>query len=105
MAKGGFGGGQGNMMKRAQKMQQEFLKLQQELESAKYEGTAGGGAVKAVLMGTREFESVTIDPEAVDPDDIEMLQDLIVAAVNQVIRQVEDEAAAAMGKMTGGFSF
>ena len=105
MAKGGFGGGQGNMMKRAQKMQQEFLKLQQELESAKYEGTAGGGAVKAVLMGTREFESVTIDPEAVDPDDIEMLQDLIVAAVNQVIRQIEDEAAAAMGKMTGGFSF
>lgn len=105
MAKGGFGGGQGNMMKRAQKMQQEFLKLQQELESAKYEGTAGGGAVKAVLMGTREFESVTIDPEAVDPDDIEMLQDLIVAAVNEASRAAEEDSQKTMGAFAGGMGF
>ena len=99
MAKGGFGGNQGNMMKRAQKMQQEFMKLQQELEAAKYEGTAGGGAVKAVLMGTREFESVTIDPEAVDPDDIEMLQDMIVAAVNAALKASDDATSASMGKL------
>ena len=105
MAKGGFGGGQGNKMKRAQKMQQEFLTLQQELESAKYEGTAGGGAVKAVLMGTREFESVTIDPEAVDPDDIEMLQDMIVAAVNAALKASDDATNASMGKLQAGFNF
>ena len=82
MAKGGFrggypgGGNQMDMMKKAQKMQQEFLKMQQELEARKFEATAGGGVVKATLLGTREFESIEIKPEAVDPDDVEMLQDM-----------------------------
>ena len=86
MAKGGFRGGfpgnQANMMKQAQKMQQDFLKMQEELESKEFEFTAGGGAVKATMVGTRKLQSVVIDPEVLDPDDVEMLQDMIVAAVN-----------------------
>ena len=106
MAKGGFrggyGGSQANMMKQAQKMQQDFLKMQQELESSKFEFTAGGGAVKAVVSGTREFESITIDPEVVDPDDIEMLQDLILAAVNGALKASEDATNQSMAKLQGG---
>ncbi|MBR0040065.1 MAG: YbaB/EbfC family nucleoid-associated protein [Oscillospiraceae bacterium] len=106
MAKGGFrggyGGSQANMMKQAQKMQQDFLKMQQELESSKFEFTAGGGAVKAVVSGTREFESITIDPEVVDPDDVEMLQDLILAAVNGALKASEDATNQSMAKLQGG---
>ena len=97
MAKGGFrggypgGGNQANMMRQAQKMQQDFMKMQQELESSKFEFTAGGGAVKATIAGTRQLESVVIDPEVVDPEDVEMLQDMIVAAVNEALRKVDDE--------------
>ena len=69
-----------NMVRQAQKMQQEFLKMQQELESTEFSFSAGGGAVKATIMGTREFRSIEIDPEVVDPDDVEMLQDLILTA-------------------------
>ena len=69
-------------MKQAQKMQQDFLKMQEELESKEFEFTAGGGAVKATMVGTRKLQSVVIDPEVLDPDDVEMLQDMIVAAVN-----------------------
>ena len=107
MAKGGFrggypgGGSQMNMMKQAQKMQQDFLKMQEELESTKFEFTAGGGAVKAVVAGTRQFESITIDPEAIDPEDVEMLQDLILAAVNGAIKLADDETSKAMGKLQG----
>jgi len=80
MAKGGFrggypGGNQMNMMKQAQKMQQDFLKMQQELESTRFEFTSGGGAVKAVILGTRQLESIEIKPEVVDPEDVDMLQD------------------------------
>ena len=75
------------------------------LEEKEYSAQTGGGAVSIKMNGKKEVMELTLNPEVVDPDDIEMLQDLIVAAVNQVIRQVEDEAAAAMGKMTGGFSF
>ena len=84
MAKGGFRGGMGggNMMKQAQKMQEEFMKMQQELESKEFTSTVGGGAVKATMIGTRALKSIEIDPSAVDPDDVEMLQDMIVAAVN-----------------------
>ena len=106
MAKGGFrggyGGGQANMMKQAQKMQQDFMKMQQELESSKFEFTAGGGAVKAVVSGTREFESITIDPEVLDPDDVEMLQDLILAAVNGALKAADDATSQSMAKLQGG---
>ena len=108
MAKSGFrggfpgGGNQMNMMKQAQKMQQDFLKMQQELESTKFEFTSGGGAVKAGVAGTREFESITIDPEVVDPDDVEMLQDLILAAVNGALKAADDETGKAMNKLQGG---
>ena len=86
MAKGGFRGGmpmggmnQMQMMKQAQKMQQDLLKMQQEMEEKQYEATAGGGVITAVVSGKRELVRVTIDPEAVDPDDVEMLQDMVVA--------------------------
>ena len=107
MAKGGFrgypgGGNQMNMMKQAQKMQQDFLKMQQELESTDFEFTAGGGAVKAVVGGTREFKSIVIDPEVVDPDDIEMLEDLIMAATNEALRQVDEASQKSMSQITGG---
>ena len=106
MAKGGFRGSmpgsQMNMMKQAQKMQQDFLKMQQELESREFEFTAGGGAVKATMVGTRQIQSITIDPEVVDPEDVEMLQDLIVAAVNGAIKAADDETNKAMSKLQGG---
>ena len=105
MAKGGFrggfpgGGNQMNMMKQAQKMQQDFLKMQQELESKEFEFTAGGGAVKATMIGTRQLQSITIDPELLDPDDVEMLQDLIIAAVNEAIHTGEKEREETLGRM------
>ena len=108
MAKGGFrggfpgGGSQMNMMKQAQKMQQDFMKMQQELESKEFEFSSGGGAVKAVMVGTRQLQSITIDPEVLDPDDVEMLQDLILAAVNGAIKLADDETSKAMNKLQGG---
>lgn len=107
MAKGGFrggfpGGNQMNMVRQAQKMQQEFLKMQQELESTDFEFTAGGGAVKATVSGTREFKSIVIDPEVVDPDDVEMLQDLILAAVNGALKLSDDKTNQSMAKLQGG---
>ena len=108
MAKGGFrggfpgGGNQMNMMKQAQKMQQDFLKMQQELESKEFEFTAGGGAVKATMIGTRQLQSITIDPELLDPDDVEMLQDLVLAAVNGAIKLADDETNKAMATLQGG---
>lgn len=93
-----------NMMKQAQKMQQQMLQMQQELEEKEYESTAGGGVVKAVLSGKKVLKSITIDPEAVDPDDVEMLQDLVVAAVNEALRMAEEDAGASMGKLTGGMN-
>ena len=107
MAKSGFrggypgGGNQMNMMKQAQKMQQDFMKMQQELETKKYEFSAGGGAVKAVMGGTRQLESIVIDPEVLDPDDVEMLQDMIVAAVNGAMKLADDETNKAMSKLQG----
>ena len=106
MAKGGFRGGfpgnQANMMKQAQKMQQDFMKMQQDLESREFEFTAGGGAVKATMIGTRQLQSITIDPELLDPDDVEMLQDLVLAAVNGAIKLADDETNKAMAKLQGG---
>lgn len=109
MAKGGFRGGMGgggNMMKQAQKMQEEFLKMQQELENTEFSATAGGGAVKATMVGSRSLKSIEISPDAVDPDDVEMLQDMIVAAVNEAISKADDATNKAMSKITPmGFPF
>ena len=108
MAKGGFrggfpgGGNQMQMMRQAQKMQQDFMKMQQELESTRFEFSSGGGAVKATIVGTHQLESITIDPEVVDPEDVEMLQDMIVAAVNEAMRAADADAAGTMQKLTGG---
>ena len=100
-----MGGGMNmNMIKQAQKMQQEMLRMQQELETKEFQGTAGGGVVTAVVTGKRELKSVVIDPEAVDPDDVEMLQDMIVAAVNSALNAAEADAGSAMQKLTGGMN-
>ena len=109
MAKGGYRGGMGggmnmNMIKQAQKMQQDMLKMQEEMESKEYDATAGGGMVKAVVNGKHELLSLTINPEAVDPEDVEMLQDMVVAAVNEAMRKGETEAAQNMSKLTGGLN-
>lgn len=109
MAKGGFRGmpggmNQANMMRQAQKMQQEILKMQQQLEESVYTATSGGGVVSATVSGKRELTELTIDPDAVDPEDVEMLQDLIVAAVNEALRKAENEAASSMSKFTGGLN-
>ena len=102
---GGMGGGNmNNMIRQAQKMQQDMMKAQEELEAKTYEAGAGGGVVSATVSGKKELVSVTIDPEAVDPDDVEMLQDLIVAAVNEAIRKANDDAASQMSKLTGGLN-
>ena len=102
MAKGGYrggfsGGSQANMMRQAQKMQQE-------LEASEFEFTAGGGVVKATVMGSRQVKSIEIDPEAVDPDDVEMLQDMIVAAVNGALKLCEEKSNASMAKLQSGIS-
>jgi nucleoid-associated protein EbfC len=102
---GGFGGGQPNMaqlMKQAQKMQQQLEEAQAELAAAQVTGTAGGGLVTATLTGGGELVALTIDPKAVDPDDVETLQDLIVAAVRDANRAVAELAAEKMGPVTGG---
>ena len=109
MAKGGYRGGMGggmnmNMIKQAQKMQQDMLKMQEELESKEYDATAGGGMVKAVVNGKHELLSLSIHPEAVDSEDVEMLQDMVVAAVNEAMRKAEAEAAQNMSKLTGGLN-
>ena len=111
MAKGfGGRGGMGgmgmnaNMLKQAQKMQQDMMKMQQELETKTYTAAAGGGVVSATVTGKRELKEVVIDPEAVDPEDVEMLQDMVIAAVNEAIRAAMDDMSASMGKITGGMN-
>ncbi|MGI5963242.1 MAG: YbaB/EbfC family nucleoid-associated protein [Lawsonibacter sp.] len=98
----GMGGMNMNMIKQAQKMQQDMLKLQQELQEKEYQAAAGGGVVTAVVTGKHELKALTIDPEAVDPDDVEMLQDMVVAAVNEAMRAAESDAASTMQQLTGG---
>jgi len=101
---GGLGGGINmNMIKQAQKMQQDMQRMQAELENKEYTAQAGGGVVSATVSGKHELKSITIDPEAVDPDDVEMLQDLIVA-VNEAMRSASSDAASAMGQITGGLN-
>jgi len=105
--RGGFGGGGGvnmNMVRQAQKMQQDMMKMQSEVESKEFEATAGGGAVKAVVNGKKELLSLAIAPEAVDPQDVEMLSDMIVAAVNEALRKADSEMGSTMSKLTGGMN-
>jgi len=107
MAKGKFGGmpqNMNNMIKQAQKMQQEMLKAQQEIEEKEIEASAGGGAVSVKVSGKKELLELTISPEVVDPDDIEMLQDLIIAAVNEGMRKADDMSAQQMSRLTGGMN-
>ena len=100
---GGYGGmNQAAMMKQAQKMQQDLLKMQEDLELQTYSAAAGGGVVKATVSGKRELTEVIIDPEALDPEDVEMLQDMVVAAVNEALRKAEEASAQSMSRLTGG---
>lgn len=103
----GMGGGPSNMqsmLKQAQKMQEDMARVQAELEEREYEVAAGGGVINVKINGKKEILSVKIEPEVVDPDDVETLEDLIVAAMNEAIKKVEGESAAEMQKITGGMS-
>lgn len=92
------------MMKQVQKMQQEMARVQEEMFAKTVEGTAGGGAVAVTVNGKLEVTAVKIDPEVVDPDDVEMLQDLVMAATNEAIRQSQDQMSQAMARFTGGLN-
>ena len=111
MAKGGFrgmpgGGGmnQAAMIKQAQKMQQEMLRMQEEMENKTCTAAAGGGMVKATVNGKHEVVALEINPEAVDPDDVEMLQDMVIAAVNEAMRAADEDSANNMSRITGGLN-
>lgn len=108
MARGGFpnmgGMNMQQMMKQAQKMQADMLKAQEELGAREFTAQAGGGVVKATVYGRKELKSIEIDPACVDPDDVEMLQDLVTAAVNEALRMAEELMGAEMGKLTGGMN-
>ncbi|MCE5286624.1 MAG: YbaB/EbfC family nucleoid-associated protein [Pelosinus sp.] len=97
-------GNMAGMMKKVQKMQAEMAKMQEELKSRTLEVSAGGGAVKVVITGEKQIQSLKIDPSAVDPADVEMLEDLIAAAVNEAVKKVDDLMAQEMGKLTGGLN-
>ena len=108
--RGGFpggGGGMGNMnamMKQAQKMQADLAKAQDEIKDMEFEATAGGGMVKVVATGDMAVKSITIDPEAVDPEDVEMLEDTVLAAVNEALRGVSEASSARLNAVTGGLN-
>lgn len=99
---GGMPGNMNNLMKQAKKMQAQMLEKQEQLENKVYEGTAGGNAVKAKVSGKHELLELTLDPETVDPDDIEMLQDLIVAAVNEAQKLADADSQEMLSGLTGG---
>ena len=99
---GGMPGNMSNLMKQAQRMQRQMEEQQKEMESREFEATAGGGAVRLVITGAREVKALEISPDAVDPEDVETLQDLIIAAMNEALRMVEDANGEAMGNMAGG---
>ncbi|MBP3478805.1 MAG: YbaB/EbfC family nucleoid-associated protein [Oscillospiraceae bacterium] len=109
MAKNNFRGmpggmNQAAMMKQAQKMQQELIRMQQEQETKTYTASAGGGMVSATVNGKHEVVDMKINPEAVDPDDVEMLQDMVMAAVNEAMRTADTDAANNMSRLTGGLN-
>ena len=109
MAKNGFRGmpvglNQSAMLKQAQKMQQEMLRMQQEQETKTFSASAGGGMVTATVNGKHELVTLTVKPEAVDPEDVEMLQDTIIAAVNEAMRTADNDATNNMSRLTGGLN-
>lgn len=93
------------MVKKAQKMQEDIARVQEELEQKEFTKQVGGGALELVMTGDKQLKSVTLKPEAVDPDDIEMLQDLIMSGVNEILKEVDEYGASEMEKVTGGVSF
>ena len=95
---------QAAMIKQAQKMQQEMLRMQEEMETKTYSASSGGGMVTATVNGKHELQSLSINPEAVDPDDVDMLQDMIIAAVNEAMRTADAESASQMSRLTGGLN-
>ena len=99
---GGMPGNMNNIMKQAQKMQKQMEEAQAQLEESSYTATSGGGAVEVTISGKKEITSIKFDPEVVDPDDIEMIEDLTMAAVNEAIRKIEEVSAQKMSKITGG---
>ena len=101
----GMGGANmNNMIKQAQKMQQDMLRMQEEMEQSEFEASSGGGAVTVKMSGKKELTSISIKPEAVDPDDVEMLEDLILTAVNEVSKKVDSASANKMSSITGGLN-
>ena len=109
MAKGGFRGmpggmNQAAMMKQAQKLQQQMMQMQEEQEKKTHTATSGGGMVRATVNGKHELVALEVKPEAVDPDDVEMLQDMVIAAVNEAMRAADAEAANNMSRLTGGLN-
>ncbi|MBQ7782442.1 MAG: YbaB/EbfC family nucleoid-associated protein [Oscillospiraceae bacterium] len=104
----GMGGGAQNMqsmIKQAQKMQAEITNVQEQIENETFTATSGGGAVEITMNGRKQVQSLTIKPEVVDKDDVEMLQDLLISAVNECVKQIEDTSEERMGAVTGGVSF
>jgi DNA-binding YbaB/EbfC family protein len=109
MAKGGFPGGFGggnmnNLMKQAQMLQKQMQETQKEVEAAEFEASAGGGAVSVRVNGKKEVLGINIKPEVVDADDVEMLEDLVLSAVNEALRKADEETSSKMGKLTGGMN-
>lgn len=94
----------GNMMKQMQKMQKKMMKAQEELQEMEFEASAGGGVVTVKANGSKQILAVNIEEEAVDPDDVEMLEDLVVAAVNDMLKQIDDKTEATMGQFTKGLN-
>ena len=109
MARGGFPGGFGggnmnNLMKQAQMMQKQMAEMQKEIEAAEFEASVGGGAVSVRVSGKKEVLGINIKPEVVDADDVEMLEDLVLSAVNEALRKADEETSSKMGKLTGGLN-
>lgn len=108
MAKGGFsgfgGGNMNNILKQAQKMQQQMEEMQKEMENKNFSASVGGGAVEAVVNGKKQFIDIKIKPEVIDPDDVEMLQDLVMSACNEALKKAEAETSDEMKKLTGGMN-
>ena len=106
MARGGFpgGGNMNNMMKQVKKMQEQMEKAQQDIEEKEFESTSGGGVVSATVNGKKELLSIKIDPDVIDPEDSDMLEDLIIAAINDAMKKADEYSGQTMGKLTGGLN-
>lgn len=109
MAKGGFPGGMGGgnmqqLMRQAQKMQQDMAQKQEELNQREFEAASGGGVVKVVVYGNKTIKSIEISKEVVDPDDVEMLQDLVLAGTNEALKKADEAVSSEMGRLTGGLN-